>query len=82
MSNENVQPLFPESDAIQKRALEFVDWMRAQIESNEVAAVTIRGIGADGETFRFDIVPIGSDTLRYTMIGQLEEAKAMLTVEP
>lgn len=81
MSNENVQPLFPESDAIQKRVLEFVDWMRSQVESNEIAAVTIRGIGADGEAFRFDIVPIGSDTLRYMMIGQLEEAKAMLTVE-
>lgn len=79
---ENVQPLFPEHEEIHKQVIEFVAWLHEEVCANRVACMTVRGVSRDGEPFGFDIVPINGETLRYMMIGQLEEAKAMLTSEP
>lgn len=82
--SENVVPMFPEHEAIQKSVLEFVEWMRTEIAANRISALCVRGVDVDGDEFQYDIIPVegNAPTLRYVMIGQLEEAKAFLIGEP
>lgn len=78
----DILPIVPGNEEIQQRALEFIDWLRTETERGAITAVSIRGVCSDGETFQYDRVPIGGDTIRYVMVGQLEEAKAMLSCAP
>jgi hypothetical protein len=78
----DIVPIVPGNEEITQRALEFLDWLREETARGAITAVSVRGICSDGETFQYDRIPIGGDTIRYVMIGQIEEAKSMLLSEP
>lgn len=52
----------------------WADELRDMLVENKVAALVIRGINKDGEPFDWTIVPDKAPTLRYMLIGQLQEA--------
>jgi len=80
-AKSNVVPIDDHAAGLRAN-VEFAEWLRDELAANRVATMSVRGVDITGEPFTFDIIQINADTLRYMMIGLLEEAKALLTVEP
>lgn len=78
MSADNIVPILPQHAEITERALEFIEWLREATVAGEITAISVRGVCADGETFAYDRYPVGGETIRFVMVGQLEEAKAAM----
>ncbi len=81
MSTPNVVPI-DESAALHRQTIEFAEWLAGQLRANRVSCFSVRGVDADGEPFMYDMIPVNAETLRYMMVGMLEEAKSLLTLEP
>lgn len=52
--------------------------LRAMLEANKVSALVVRGVDSDGEVIEFSIIPDQAPTVRYILIGQLQDAVADL----
>lgn len=75
MSAENVIPLHPESDRLRGEMLAFFDGLAERLRQNQISTVSVCGVDANGEVFRYDVVPLGDvPTLRLLMLGLLTEA--------
>lgn len=80
MSAENVVPLNPEHARLRGEMLAFFDGLAERLRQNQISTVSVCGVDAAGEVFRYDVVPIGDDpTLRLLMLGLLTEAASEYT---
>lgn len=52
----------------------WADELRELLVENKVSALVIRGIDKDGNPLDWTIIPDNAPTLRYMLIGQLQEA--------
>lgn len=80
MSESNIVPIDFHTETLHK-VIGWADQLRAMLADNKVAALIIRGVDTEGDPIEWSIIPDKAPSMRYMLIGQLQEAVSDLIAE-